>query len=220
MPFKYGAYPFGKDLYSLRPSVDFVASLSVVPTFTGAFTRMYSSLQGGFSFIMPLAGTLSASIGTFQAGLSFTLPMSGTLRETAGFRGDISVIPDFYGLLFRAAERQLEANLGVTVTFDGRLGLIEELAEASTLDVPILIGGGYGVYIGPFWDPDEPEEGFWVPDVPVDEFWVPNDPESVPNEPGLNYGISVYGGEHYGRLSPKIPLNIWKPISMERNYNG
>ena len=244
MASKYGRYPFGQDLYSLRPSVDFEATLSVVMSLAGRVQKIYSSLQGGVSFAMPLTGRLSASLETFEAGLSFSFPMSGILRNNAGFRGDIPVVPSFYGLLFRAAERQFEGDLSLSVSFGGALGIELTLEEAATLNVPILIGGGVDIYIGPFWDPDEPTDGFWVPDVypsnPITEFWVPDTPQEeiwasdtpinqdwfpshpqvVPGTEKLPFGINAFGIGLYSLSVPPIPLQIWVPIPQERNYNG
>jgi hypothetical protein len=154
----------------LRETGIFDGTLSFAPTLSGSLgeTRTYI---GNLPFTVAFAGVMSRSYSLVGA-ISFTIGLAGILRINAGMIGDLSFDMTIHGELFRAAERQLEASLPIQIDMEGTLGVSQPFEG----DLPFEInfdGAAIDIYIGPFWDPDDPKDGFWIPDTPVPDGWVP-----------------------------------------------
>lgn len=173
MASKYGNQLYGADLYS-SALAQLAGDLSFSVSLAAPLTNLRTYI-GAVSFTVGLAGTFT-DLKTYIGNITIPWTFSAVLLDINNFTGDILVPWTLTGDLFRAATRFLVGDLPIVIDLAARFTVVEELS-AGALVVPIDIGGGDDIYLGPFWKPDEPVEDTWVPDVPVDAGWASSAPE-------------------------------------------
>jgi hypothetical protein len=132
-------------------------------------TRTYI---GALPFTVAFGGVLN-KVYSLIGGAQFSVVLSGDLRNNIGLFGDLPFNFVLSGELYRAAERQLEASMPIQVDLDGALSVSQPLEGDLRFSID-FDGAAMGIYIGPFWDPDDPiEDHDWIPDQPVSDGWVP-----------------------------------------------
>lgn len=174
MTSKYGNQLYGKDLYSSALTLFQGAALSFASAPAGRLTES-EPFVSALSYAVTFAGRLTESEPFTSDFIQIDFTFVGRLRETSGLRSDLFVPVDIQGNLKRSHTERFVGTLPFSVVPQGRLQ-IEWHVQAPGLTFEVLIGGGADIYIGPFWDPDEPVEGGWVPIGPSEGFWVPDVP--------------------------------------------
>ena len=236
-----GALPFAVALTGgLYKTVGLQGAVPFTVSFAGVFGHIHPFVAS-LPFTVAFAGTVNR-VYSLVSNLNVNFALTGGIYNTIGLRANLPVNLDLTGELFRAAERQFEATMPIQIDLNGSLSILQDFV--ASMEFAVAIGGSDTIYIGPFWDPDEPTDGFWVPDVypsnPITEFWVPDTPQEeiwasdtpinqdwfpshpqvVPGTEKLPFGINAFGIGLYSLSVPPIPLQIWVPIPQERNYNG
>lgn len=177
MASKYGMQKYGANLYSSAwMLLEGVVDTSWV--LAGVFTRS-QPFEGTVPFSVSFGSAHFTHSQPLEGALPFLCVHAGIIAETRGYRGNISVDPVLVGDLFRSASRMFEGVLTLSVIPEGAFTSLWSI-NGVLIEIITAFGGGEDVYLGPFWDPDEPVDGGWTPDDTGDSPWNPIAPPASP----------------------------------------
>lgn len=180
---------------SLGESEPLTSNLTFAVSVAGRLV-VYNHLSGNLPFTVTVDSPHLIGLGLLVGNLVFDASLAGLLHTIHGFRGGIDVDLLMLGILKRTRQISFAGDLPFQVIPQGHFSLQFNLS--GDLPFEVLIGGGDSIYLGPFWDPDDPVEdswtpdtpnnGPWVPDTPVEDGWTPDTPNggvwtAIPDEP-------------------------------------